>query len=145
MSRALERIRRLATTSPRRLLFAEAGDPRIVGAAARIARDGIARVRVLGNPDEAQATARRADVTPGAVGRAAVRDRGRERGGRIPRALPDVRGVRRDPRAERRAAGGDRVPGGGPSPDADAGGAARRDAVVLDPRQRTARTGDENA
>jgi phosphate acetyltransferase len=67
MSRTLERIRRLATAAPRRLLLAEAGDARIVGAAARLARDGVARVALVGDPDEARATARRADVTPGAV------------------------------------------------------------------------------
>jgi phosphate acetyltransferase len=67
VSRTLERIRRMATAQPRRLLLAEAGDPRIVGAAARLARDGVARVRLVGDPDEARATARRADVSPGAV------------------------------------------------------------------------------
>jgi phosphate acetyltransferase len=66
-SRALDRIRKLASASPRRLLLAEAGDPRVVGAAARIAREGIAKVGLVGAPDEARATARRADVTPGAV------------------------------------------------------------------------------
>jgi phosphate acetyltransferase len=63
----MERIRRQAMAAPRRLLLAETGDPRIVGAAARIAREGIARVQLIGDPDEARATARRADVTPGAV------------------------------------------------------------------------------
>jgi phosphate acetyltransferase len=67
MSRALERIRRLASATPRRLLLAEAGDPRVVGAAARLAREGLAKVALVGVPDEARATARRADVTPGAV------------------------------------------------------------------------------
>jgi phosphate acetyltransferase len=67
VSRTLERIRRMATAAPRRLLLAEAGDARIVGAAARLARDGVARVALVGDPDEARATARRADVTPGAV------------------------------------------------------------------------------
>jgi phosphate acetyltransferase len=67
VSRALARIRRLATAQPRRLLLAEAGDPRIVGAAAKLARDGVAKVALVGDPDEARATARRADVTPGAV------------------------------------------------------------------------------
>src|SRR6185295_3726804 len=66
-SRALERIRKIATATPRRLLLAEAGDPRIVGAAARVAREGLAKVAIVGVPDEARATARRADVTPGAV------------------------------------------------------------------------------
>jgi phosphate acetyltransferase len=67
VSSALERIRRLATAKPRRLLLAETGDPRVVGAASRLEREGIARVVLLGDPDEARATARRADVTPGAV------------------------------------------------------------------------------
>ena len=66
MSRTLERIRKIATASPRRLLLAEAGDPRIVGAGARLAREGTARVTLVGDPDEALTTARRADVTPGA-------------------------------------------------------------------------------
>ncbi len=67
MSRILDRIRRLAMATPRRLLLAEGGDPRVVGAGARLARDGVARVALLGDQDEARATARRADVTPGAV------------------------------------------------------------------------------
>ena len=67
MSRALDRIRKIASATPRRLLLAEAGDPRVVGAAARIAREGLAKVALLGVPDEARATARKADVTPGAV------------------------------------------------------------------------------
>jgi len=66
-SRALERIRKLATATPRRLLLAEAGDPRVVGAAARLAREGLAKVAIVGVPDETRATARRADVTPGGV------------------------------------------------------------------------------
>lgn len=76
MSRTLERIRRQAIASPKRLLLAEAGDPRIVGAAAKIAREGIARVSIVGDPDEARATARRADVTPGAVELLDARDAG---------------------------------------------------------------------
>jgi phosphate acetyltransferase len=67
VSRTLERIRRMATAAPRRLLLAEAGDARIVGAGARLAREGVARVALVGDPDEARATARRADMTPGAV------------------------------------------------------------------------------
>lgn len=65
MSRVLERIRREAQSAPRRLLLAEGGDPRIVGAAARLARERLARVTVIGDLSEVQATARRADVTPG--------------------------------------------------------------------------------
>ena len=67
MSRALDRIRKIASTTPRRLLLAEAGDPRVVGAAAKLAREGLAKVGLVGVPDEARATARRADVSPGAV------------------------------------------------------------------------------
>lgn len=66
-SRTLERIRKLAAAAPRRLLFAEADDPRIVGAAARLARDGTARVTLVGDPDVARSTARSADLTPGGV------------------------------------------------------------------------------
>jgi phosphate acetyltransferase len=65
VSAVLERIRRQALASPRRLLLAEAGDPRIVGAAARLAREGLAKVSLVGDPDEARATARRADLAPG--------------------------------------------------------------------------------
>ena len=65
MNRTLERIRRTAQATPRRLLLAEAGDPRVVGAAARLTREGIARVTLLGDPAEARATARRADLSPG--------------------------------------------------------------------------------
>ena len=74
MSRALDRIRKLASATPRRLLLAEAGDPRVVGAAARLAREGLAKVGLVGVPDEARATARRADVTPGAVELVDARD-----------------------------------------------------------------------
>ena len=67
MSRALDRIRKLAAAAPRRLLLAEAGDPRVVGAATRLAREGLAKVTLVGVPDEARATARKADTTPGAI------------------------------------------------------------------------------
>ncbi|MEY4374022.1 MAG: hypothetical protein RL760_188 [Candidatus Eisenbacteria bacterium] len=66
MSRVLERIRREAQSAPRRLLLVEGDDPRIVGAAARLGRERLARVTVLGDPSVVLATARRADVTPGA-------------------------------------------------------------------------------
>ena len=67
MSRALERIRRAATARPRRLLLAEAGDERVVRAAARLARDRVASVGLVCNPDDARATARDADATLGGV------------------------------------------------------------------------------
>ena len=66
MSKVLERLRRQARAAARRLVLAEAGDPRIVGAAARLARERIARVTLVGDPAEVAATARRADVMPGA-------------------------------------------------------------------------------
>ena len=58
----MERIRRIASTRRQRLLFAEAGDERIVAAAARMARERLAEVALVGPPDEARATARKADV-----------------------------------------------------------------------------------
>jgi phosphate acetyltransferase len=62
MSSTMERIRRIAGARRQRLLFAEAGDERIVAAASRIARDRLADVALVGPPDEARATARKADV-----------------------------------------------------------------------------------
>lgn len=63
MSGALERIRKLAKSKRQRLALAETGDERIVAAAARLAREGLAQVTLLGPPEEARATARKADVT----------------------------------------------------------------------------------
>ncbi len=62
MSATLERIRRLATARPQRLLLAEADDPRVVRAAARLAREGRARVSLIGDATVARATARSADA-----------------------------------------------------------------------------------
>ncbi len=67
MSGVMERIRRAATTRRRRLLLAEGGDERVLQAAARLQRQGIADVRVVGDPAEVVATLRRADLAPGAV------------------------------------------------------------------------------
>jgi phosphate acetyltransferase len=92
LSRALDRIRKIASATPRRLLLAEAGDPRVVGAAARLAREGLARVGIVGVPDEARATARRADVTPGAVEVVDARDPALV--GRTRAALTAARGSR---------------------------------------------------
>lgn len=58
----MERIRRLAAARPQHLLLAEAGDARVVRAAVRIAREGRARVTLMGDPGEARATARGAAV-----------------------------------------------------------------------------------
>jgi phosphate acetyltransferase len=62
MSSTMERIRRIAATRRQRLLFAEANDELIVAAAARMARDKLADVALIGAPEEARATARKADV-----------------------------------------------------------------------------------
>jgi phosphate acetyltransferase len=62
MSSTMERIRRIAGARRQRLLFAEANDERIVGAAAKLARDRLAEVALVGSPEEARATARKADV-----------------------------------------------------------------------------------
>jgi phosphate acetyltransferase len=67
MSSTLERIRRIAGSHRQRLLFAESGDDRIVAASARVARDQLAHVTLLGSPEEARATARKADVHLNAV------------------------------------------------------------------------------
>jgi phosphate acetyltransferase len=64
----LEAIRRAARLKPRRLLLAEAGDERVVGAAAALARDRRAVVSVVGPGAELRETARRAGVTLGEVG-----------------------------------------------------------------------------
>ncbi len=62
MSSTMERIRRIAGARRQRLLFAEPNDERIVSAAAKLARDRLADVALVGSPDEARATARKADV-----------------------------------------------------------------------------------
>jgi phosphate acetyltransferase len=62
VSAVLERLRREARRRPRRLLLAEAGDERVVRAAATLAREGLAAVGVVGARAELQATARRAGV-----------------------------------------------------------------------------------
>ncbi len=62
MSHTMDRIRRIAATRRQRLLFAEANDERIVAAAARLARERLADVALVGPLDEARATARKADV-----------------------------------------------------------------------------------
>jgi phosphate acetyltransferase len=63
----LERFRRIAKAKPQRLLLAEGGDERVVRAADRIGRAGLADVAVVGDPAEVRETARRADLSPGGV------------------------------------------------------------------------------
>lgn len=92
MSAILDRIRKLARTTPQRLLLAEGGDERVVRAADRIRREGIAEVSIVGLPAEVRDTARRADLSPGAV---AVLDSGAaETIARCDAALREARGER---------------------------------------------------
>lgn len=59
MSAVMDRIRRMAKLRGQRLLLAEAGDERIVRAADRLAREGIARVGMVGARATLKETARR--------------------------------------------------------------------------------------
>ncbi len=63
----MERVRRVAAARPRRLVLAEAADERIVRAAVKLAREKYAEVALVGDPEVARATARRADVQLGQV------------------------------------------------------------------------------
>jgi phosphate acetyltransferase len=67
MSAILDRIRKLARSTPQRLLLAEGGDERVLRAADRIRREGLAEVAVVGSPAEVRDTARKADLSPGSV------------------------------------------------------------------------------
>ncbi len=62
MSPVLDRIRRQARLDPRRLVLAEGDDERVVRAADRLSRAGLARVTVVGDRDTVRATARRAEA-----------------------------------------------------------------------------------
>ena len=62
MSALMERVRRAARARVQRLVLAEPNDERVVRAADRIARDGLAKVQFVGVPGVLRATARQADV-----------------------------------------------------------------------------------
>ncbi len=62
MSAVLERIRRIARLRKQRLVLVEGEDERVVRAADRIARDGLADVTVLASRDATRAAARRAGL-----------------------------------------------------------------------------------
>ena len=62
MSALMERVRRAARAQVQRLVLAEADDERVVRAADRIAREGLAKVQFVGAPELLRATARKADV-----------------------------------------------------------------------------------
>lgn len=95
MSEVLERFRRIARARPQRLLLAEGDDDRVVRAADRIAKLGVAEVAIVGSAGMVRETARKADLTPGAI---AVRDSG-DAGAieRTARALQESRGDRLTP------------------------------------------------
>jgi septum formation protein len=67
MNGVMDEIRGAAKQRVQRLLLAEGGDERVVRAADRIQRLGIAEVAVVGAPDEVRATVRNADLSPGGV------------------------------------------------------------------------------
>lgn len=95
MSEVLDRLRRLAKLEPRRLLLPEGTEPRVIAAADRLAREGLAQVTVLGAPDEVRGAARRADLSLRGV---QVRDAGDPAGVEATaRALRAARGDRLSP------------------------------------------------
>src|SRR6185369_17441518 len=95
VSDVLERFRRIAKAKPQSLLLAEGGDERVVRAADRIGRAGLADVAVVGTASEVRETARRADLSPGGV---RIVDAGETRAiERTAAALAEVRGDRLRP------------------------------------------------
>jgi phosphate acetyltransferase len=95
MSAVLERIRRQARLSPRRLVLAEGDDERVVRAADRLARERLAEVSMISARETARATARRADVALLGVQMLDVDDR--EQIARTAAALRAARGERLSP------------------------------------------------
>src|SRR5438093_773276 len=63
VSAVLEGIRRMARARTQRLMFAEAGDDRVVRAAERLSRDRLAQVSLIGAREALRSTARRCDVS----------------------------------------------------------------------------------
>jgi phosphate acetyltransferase len=95
VSEVLERFRRLARARPQRLLLAEGDDERVVRAADQIRRLGTAEVALVGSADVVRDTARKADLTPGAI---ALRDAADPDAiERTARALQESRGDRLSP------------------------------------------------
>jgi phosphate acetyltransferase len=89
MRGVLERIQTEARARPRRLVLVEGEDERVVGAAAHLASEGLARVTLLCDPAVARATAARAGVGLDGV---AVEDAGD--GPEIERASSALRSAR---------------------------------------------------
>ncbi len=67
MTKVLQRIFDRAQAERQRIVLPEGGDPRIVRAAALIAADGLARVILLGNPEELRGRAQQLGVDLSAV------------------------------------------------------------------------------
>lgn len=63
MSALLERLRQVARRAPRRVVLPEGEDDRILEAAARLTRDQLAQVTVLGAPERIRDAARRAGAS----------------------------------------------------------------------------------
>jgi hypothetical protein len=111
MNDVLSRIEALAKSAPRRLVFAEGDDERVVTAAARLAADGAAQVSLVAEPGVARATAARCGASleavtvldPGAADRVAAT---RAALGRSGACDEDVARLARDPLYQ--AAGGRR-------------------------------------
>jgi phosphate acetyltransferase len=99
----MERLRRAAKARVQRIALAEPNDERVVRAADRLAREGLAKVQFIGAPAELKATARAADAHLGsveAIDAGAAEERERTRA-----ALVAARGDRITPaEAESRAA-----------------------------------------
>jgi phosphate acetyltransferase len=91
----MERLRRAARSRLQRLALSEASDDRVVRAADRLAREALAKVQFLGEPDVLRTTARKADVHLGGV--EIVDSRGAEERARTRQALIEARGERLSP------------------------------------------------
>jgi phosphate acetyltransferase len=74
----IRRIRGRASELGRHIVLPEGTEPRTVQAAARVAAGGLARVTLLGPPEDVRATARREGVDLGTVQVTAVATEGRE-------------------------------------------------------------------
>lgn len=65
--KALNRIIEAARASPMRIVLCEADDPRVLAAAVRASRDGIARVMLVGDPGRIRAAAERESLALGDI------------------------------------------------------------------------------
>ncbi len=102
MTEILDRLRRQARAAPRRLVLAEDGDERVLHAASRLAREGLAEVALVGAPATARDAARRVGADLGGVHLIDAFDRSEVE--RTVEALRSARGERLDEEALRRHA-----------------------------------------